>query len=280
MSFVKGLTGSTLAGICPIWRHSSMRMEVRNSYPLKASHTRTLWRKFHVMWRRFKSSRYACWSQATVWSEIFWEEQFWEKTFCHSFSEFYDEFSNQLVLSHLRTIRGSRTAELDDGILRLLSECYYPMNSDRRIHAIEVMNRIEQLELSVEFNLTKGFKRMKMVEVTHKGRTTSWMVNKAMPFLKEFNLRVTEWRTVPPLLDIWIYYRALNKNIIMEFGIMYLPGYLLLPLGSNSPIFGIPRIQKYIEGPSCGILREVVPQVISVPCDPCSIENDLAQDAI
>ncbi len=119
-----------------------------------------------------------------------------------------------------------------------------------------------------------------MVEVTHKGRTTSWTVNKAIPFLKEFNQRVTEWRTVPPLLDIWIYYRARNKNIIMEFGIMYLPGYPLLPLGSKSPIFGIPRIQKYIEGPSCGIFREVVPQVISVPYNPCSIENDPAQDAI
>ncbi len=89
---------------------------------------------------------------------------------------------------------------------------------------------------------------MKMVEVTHKGRTTRWMVNKATLFLKEFYLRVTEWQTVPPLLDIWIYYRARNKNIIMEFGIMYLPGYTRLPLGSKSPIFGIPRIQKYIEG--------------------------------
>ena len=65
---------------------------------------------------------------------------------------------------------------------------------------IEVMNHIEQV--FVELNLVKDLKRMKMVEVTHKEWTTSWMVNKAMPFLKEFNPRVTEWRAVSPLLDI------------------------------------------------------------------------------
>jgi hypothetical protein len=84
----------------------------------------------------------------------------WEKTFCRSFSEFYGEFRNQLVLSQLRTIRGSRIGELDEGILRLLSECYRQMNSGRRIHVIEVMNRIEQV--FVELNLVKGLKRMKM----------------------------------------------------------------------------------------------------------------------
>ncbi len=114
------------------------------------------------------------------------------------------------------------------------------MGSLESMDVIEVMNRIEQV--FVELNLVKGLKRMKIVEVTHKERTTSWMVNKAMPLLKEFNLRVTEWRTFPPLLDIWIYYLARNKNIIMEFGIMYLPGYPRLPVGSKSTIFGIPRI--------------------------------------
>ncbi len=38
----------------------------------------------------------------------------WEKTFCSSFSKFYDEFSNQLVISQLRMIRGWRTGELDE----------------------------------------------------------------------------------------------------------------------------------------------------------------------
>ncbi len=78
----------------------------------------------------------------------------WEKTFCRSFSKFYDEFSNQLVLSQLRTIRGSRTGELDDGILRLLSECYYKMNSGCRIHVIEVMNCVEQVFMEVTGMLT------------------------------------------------------------------------------------------------------------------------------
>jgi hypothetical protein len=106
----------------------------------------------------------------------------WKKTFCRSFSEFYDEFSNQLVLSQLRTIRGSRTGKLDEWILRLLSECYIQMNCRRRIHAIEVMNRIEQVFLKL--NLVEGLKKMKMVEVTHKGRFTSQMINKQCPSCK------------------------------------------------------------------------------------------------
>ncbi len=77
----------------------------------------------------------------------------WEKTFCRSYSEFLDEFSNQLVLSQFRTIRGSRTAELIENLLRLQSECYIQMDCGRRIHAIEVMillmNRIEQAFVNV-----------------------------------------------------------------------------------------------------------------------------------
>ena len=47
---------------------------------------------------------------------------------------------------------------------------------------------------------------MKMVEVIHKGRTTSLMIKKAMPILQALNPRVTDWSMVPPLFDIWIYY--------------------------------------------------------------------------
>jgi hypothetical protein len=125
--------------------------------------------------------------------------------------------------------------------------------------------------------LVKRLKKMKMVEVVHKGRTTSWMMNKAMPTLQELNQRVTDWRLVPPLLDIWIYNRAQNKDIILDFWIGYLPKYPRLPLGSKSPIFGIPRIiQRCTEGQSRGILREAVPQVISVPYDPSSIEYEIS----
>ncbi len=62
-----------------------------------------------------------------------------------------------------------------------------------------------------------------MVEVIHKGRTTSLMINKAMPILQELNPRVTDWSMAPPLYDIWIFYRSQVKEIIMEFGIKYLP---------------------------------------------------------
>jgi hypothetical protein len=91
------------------------------------------------------------------------------------------------------------------------------MNSGSQIHVIEVMNPMQQV--FVNLNLVSGLKRMKMVEVIHtgKGRTTSWMVNNSIPFLKELNPRVTDWQMIRPLLDIWIYYRARNKNMIMEF---------------------------------------------------------------
>jgi hypothetical protein len=32
-----------------------------------------------------------------------------------------------------------------------------------------------------------------MVEVIHKGKTTTWMTNIVMPILKEFNLTVKDW---------------------------------------------------------------------------------------
>ena len=107
------------------------------------------------------------------------------------------------MLSQLRTFRGSSTGELDEGLLRLLSECYIQMSCCRWIQVIEVMNHIEQV--FVNLNLVKGLKKMKMVEVIHKGRTTSRMINKVMPILQELNQRVTTWSLVPPLLHIWIY---------------------------------------------------------------------------
>jgi hypothetical protein len=80
---------------------------------------------------------------------------------------------------------------------------------------------------------------------------------------------------VQPLYDIWIYYRSQIKDIILEFGISYLPRHPLLPIvsASLSPIYGIPRILR-CGGLSPGVLREVVPQVISVTYDPSSVEYD------
>jgi hypothetical protein len=62
------------------------------------------------------------------------------------------------------------------------------------------MNSIKQV--FVDLNLVKGLKKIKKVEVIHKGRTTCWMINKAMPILQELNQRVTDWSMVPPLYDI------------------------------------------------------------------------------
>jgi hypothetical protein len=190
-----------LAEICPIWRYVGMRMEMRNSFPLKASHTRihmeelqvatckvqefpihllgpsnrdignVLGRAFEplappsphitLFWlrelqrieialqkklnqdpdavhtgllqvMRTKMVDYPSFVKVKKSLSIF--INLWEKTFCRSFSEFYDESSNQLVLSQLKTIRGSRTGELDEGLLRLLSECYIQMNCSSRIH--------------------------------------------------------------------------------------------------------------------------------------------------
>jgi hypothetical protein len=44
-----------------------------------------------------------------------------------------------------------------------------------------------------------------MVEVIHKGKTTTWMTNIVMPILKEFNLTVKDWSWEPLLYDIWLF---------------------------------------------------------------------------
>jgi hypothetical protein len=141
---------------------------------------------------------------------------------------------------------------------------------------MEVMTRIEQV--FIDLNLVKGLKKNKLVEVIHKGKTTSWMTNIAMPISKEFNTRVTDLSLVPPLYDIWIYYRSQIKDIILDFGISYLPRHPWLPIMSASPIYGVPRILRYTSGLSPGILREVVPQVISVPYDPSSVKYEAKPD--
>ncbi len=68
------------------------------------------------------------------------------------------------------------------------------------------MNRIKQV--FVDLYLVKGLKKDKMVEIIRKGKTTSWKINKVILILQELNQRVTKWSMVPPLYDIWIYYRS------------------------------------------------------------------------
>ncbi len=119
---------------------------------------------------------------------------------------------------------------------------------------MEVMTSIEQV--FVDLKLVKRLKKTKMVEVNHKGKTTTWMLNIAMPILQELNLRVTDWSLVPPIYDIWIYYRSQIKDIILEYGLGYLPRHPLLPIVSGSPIYGIPRILWCTCGLSPGVLRE------------------------
>ncbi len=92
---------------------------------------------------------------------------------------------------------------------------------------MEVMTRIEQV--SVDLNLVKSLKKNKMVEVIDKRKTTTWMTNITIPILKELNLTVKDCSLVPPLYDIWIYYRSQIKDIILEFGIGYLPRHPRLP---------------------------------------------------
>jgi hypothetical protein len=45
----------------------------------------------------------------------------------------------------------------------------------------------------IDLSLVKSLKKNKMVEVIHKGKTTTWMTNIVMPILKEFNLTVKDW---------------------------------------------------------------------------------------
>ncbi len=79
---------------------------------------------------------------------------------------------------------------------------------------------------------------------------------------------------MPPPYDIWIYYRSQIKDIILEIGKWYLPRHPRLPIVSASPVYGIPRILQCTCGLSPGVPREIVPQVISVPYDPSSVEYE------
>jgi hypothetical protein len=156
------------------------------------------------------------------------------------------------MLCQLRTIRGSETGELDENLLRLLSECNIQMNCCCQTHPMEVMTRIEQV--FIDLNLVKSLKKNKMVEVIHKGKTTTWMTSIAKPILRELNPTIKDWSTVPPLYNIWIYYRSQIKDIILEFGISHLPRYSRLPIVSASPIYGVPRILRCTGGLSPGVM--------------------------
>ncbi len=111
-----------------------------------------------------------------------------------------------------------------------------------------------------------------MVEVIHKGETTTWMTNivPVIPILKELNPAIREWSTVPPLYDIWIYYwsRCYSGSWGDAFS-ETASGSM-----STSPIYGIPPVLQCTSGLSQGVLRELVPQVISVPYDPSSVKYE------
>ncbi len=145
----------------------------------------------------------------------------WEKKFCCSYLEFLDEFSNQLMVCQLRTIRGSETGQLDENLLRLLSECNIQIPCCRRTHQMEVRTRIEQVLFDLK--LVNSLKKNKMVEFIHKGQTKTWTMNIVIPISSELDPTIKDWSTVPPLCDIWIYYRSQIKEIILEFGITHLP---------------------------------------------------------
>jgi hypothetical protein len=99
----------------------------------------------------------------------------WEKTFCRVYLEYLDEFTNQFLLCQLRTIQGSGIGELTERLLGLLSECNIQMNRCLLTHLMEVMTRIEQV--FVDLNLVKRLKKIQVVEVISKGKTTTWMKN-------------------------------------------------------------------------------------------------------
>ncbi len=135
---------------------------------------------------------------------------------------------------------------------------------------MEATTSIEQV--FIDLNLLKSLEKNKMVEVIHKGKTTTWMTNIATPILKELNQVIRKWSTVPPLYDIWIYDQSQNKEGILEFGEIHFPRQPLVPIVSASPINCVPCFLLCNCGLSQGVLRELVPQFILVPYDPSSVE--------
>ncbi len=113
------------------------------------------------------------------------------------------------------------------------------------------MTRIEQV--FVDLNLVKDLKKNKMVEVIHKGKITTWRTNITISILNELNTTIKYWSTVPPLNDIWIYYRSQNKGTILEIGMMHFHRQPRLPLVSASPIYGVPRFLRCTCGLSQGV---------------------------
>ncbi len=126
----------------------------------------------------------------------------------------------------------------------------------------------------VDLNLVESLKKNKMVEVIHKGRTTTWMTNIAIPIIKELNPLRKEWSMVQPLYDTWIHNRSQNKEVTLEIGGMNFPRLTLVLSVSASPIYGVPRFLQCTGGLSQVVLRELVQQAISVPNDPSSVENE------
>jgi hypothetical protein len=69
---------------------------------------------------------------------------------------------------------------------------------------MEVTTYIEQVFQVVDIKLVQSLKKNEMVEVIHKGKTTTWMTKIVIPIFKELNPTIKDWSSVPPLYDIWI----------------------------------------------------------------------------
>jgi hypothetical protein len=73
---------------------------------------------------------------------------------------------------------------------------------------MEAMTHIKQA--FVDLNLVKAFRKIQVVEVISKGKTTNRIKNSTIETIKELNPLRSEPPIVPNEYDTWVYYRDEN----------------------------------------------------------------------
>ncbi len=85
---------------------------------------------------------------------------------------------------------------------------------------------------------------------------------------------------VPREYDTFLYYRLMNRDLILEFMPCHhfrrssIP---MIPMERALPLFSVQRFRRFIDESSQGSREELVPQVISKPYDPSYVEYEASQ---
>jgi hypothetical protein len=104
---------------------------------------------------------------------------------------------------------------------------------------MDVMTHIQQV--FIDLNLVKRLKKIQVVEVISKGKTTTWMKTITIPIIKELNPIRQELPLVPNQYYTWVYNHLWNRDLLMELGASRYPTRPLVLIVSASPIYIVQR---------------------------------------